>query len=149
MSKTKLARAGIAAVCALGATIASITPAHAGTATAAYDCAASGNPIKVTFTRTAPTMPPTKNLRITVAFTFFQPTPIPVGAIVGTLIGPPSPPYPLTLTNPTVIPAGFSTSLTLTGTSPATLTGPPTAITAPAVSLGCGLIGTTSGTWPI
>jgi len=147
--KTKLARAGLAAVCALGATIAGVTPASAATAGAAYDCAASGNPIGVTFTRTAPTMPPTKNLRIIVAFTFSPAVPIPPGGIVGTLIGPPSPPYPLTLTNPNVIPSGPNTSLTLTGASPVALSGPPTAVMAPAVSLGCGLIGTTSGTWPI
>jgi len=143
--KTKLARAGIAAVCALGATVAGITPAHAATATASYDCGTAGT-IAFTFTRTAP---PGKNLTVRVFVTFVVPAAIPVGGVVGTLIGPPSPPYPLTVTNPVVIPAGFITSLTLTGASPAALTGPPTAVMVPAVPLGCGLIGTTSGTWPI
>jgi len=140
-----LKRGIVAGVCALGATVATITPANAATAGAAYDCGTAGT-IAFTFTRTAP---PGKNLTVRAFPGFVVPTSIPVGGAVGTLIGPPSPPYPLTVTNPTAIPAFVPLNLTLTGVSPANLTAPPTAITVPAVSLGCGLIGTTSGTWPI
>ena len=51
---SKLKRGIVAGVCALGATIAGITPAHAA-GLASYNCGTNGNPVTFTFTRTGPT----------------------------------------------------------------------------------------------
>jgi len=127
---SKLKNATIAAVFAFGASVAMVTPASAvGTATAYYNCTPYGNPVKVTFTRT--TTPPAKNLSVKADLSFTVPAvtgPIGVGGISAQLTGPPTPPYPITVTNPNVIPPGTYTSITLTGTAPATLTGPPATI---------------------
>jgi len=154
---SKVRRASIAAVCALGATIATISPAHA-TGLAAYDCGTAGNPVGFRFDRTPPTTPPSKNLRVQAPIGFFTAVPIAVGALSAMLIGPPSPPYPLTMTNPNVLAAGSYFSINLTGVSPVGLTVPPTAIfastttppgTIAGLPVGCGLISWTVGTWPI
>jgi len=139
--KTKLARAGIAAVCALGATIAGVTPAHAATATASYNCGTLGGSVKVTFTRTAPT------LKVWMPVSFTSSTPLGVGAVVSVLGG--LPPYPITVTNSTVIPPGPVTMLTLTGSSPMSLYGPPTSIGISPLG-GCTLLGSPAPSgWPI
>jgi len=148
--KSKLARAGLAAVCALGATIATITPAHAASASASYNCGTFGNPIKVTFTRTAPTTPPSKNLKVAIPASFTAPAPILPGSVAAVLGG--SPPYPITVTNPTTIPAGPVTTFTLTGPSPSTLGGPPTTIgtVLSGNAVTCTLLGTPAPSgWPI
>jgi len=107
---SKLKRAAVASVFALGVTAATITPASAGAGT--YSCGASG-PLTGWFSRTAPT---TIQLVATVFYT--SPTPIPKGKFVATLGGPSSPPYPVILSNPNALPPTGS-SVTLTGPAPA------------------------------
>jgi len=150
---SKLKSATIAAVCALGASAAMITPASAvGTANATYNCGIYGNPVTVQFTRT--TQPPANNLTVKAFLTFFSPSPIPVGGVVATLKPPPGPPYPVVATNKTLVPAGLNSSITLTGPAPVALPGPPAIIsikiTPPGITVTCTLIGPVPpGTWPI
>jgi len=156
MSKTKLRRATIAGVCALGATIATITPAHATTGLADYDCGAAGNPVAFRFDRTTSAG---KNLRVQAPIGFSTAVPMLPGALSAMLIGPPSPPYPLTVSNPNVLTPGAYFGINLIGVSPVTLTVPPTAIfisttTTPpgavtGLPVGCGLISWNPMTWPI
>jgi len=133
-----------AAVCALGATLATITPAHAATASASYNCGTLGGSVRVTFTRTAPTL----TVKMPVSFTL--PTPIGVGAITAVLGGPS--PYPIAVTNPNLIPAGPVTMLTLTKPSPVPLPGPPTSIgiPLPGGAITCTLLASPAPSgWPI
>jgi len=147
---SKIKNATIASVFALGITAAMITPAAAA-GVATYNCGALyGTSVKGTFTRTAPTTPPSKNLKVEATISFISPVAIGVGGIVGTLNGPPAPPYPLTVTNPNVIPAWVPQSkVTLTGPSPATLGGPPQSITinVAGVVVTCNRTATGAG-WP-
>jgi len=133
MSKTK--NATIAAVFALGVSAAMITPASAvGTATATYNCNTpwATGPYPATFTRTAPTTPAGKNLTLVLSLPINYMYPSPVGDAVATLSGPTGTGYPLTLTNPNVIPATSTpivADFRVTGSSPATLTGPSSSFT--------------------
>ena len=152
---SKLRRGIVAAVCALGATVATVTPAHAATANATYNCGVWGSSVLFTFIRTAPT-PPTKNLTVKVILGGFAPVTYAPGQVIGTLKAPPSPPYPLVVTNPNAIPAGFYSLILLTGVSPATLTGPPASVTTtfnsppqPPVSFTCTLSLPAPTGWPI
>jgi len=127
---SKIKNVTIAAVCALGASAAMITPASAvGTATATYNCGSSPwTAVSATFTRNAPTTPATTNLALVVSLMTVQASPTPVGGAVATLSGTPA----LTLTNPNVVyyvgPTWTMVDFRMTGTSAATLTGPPASL---------------------
>ena len=109
---SKLKRAAVASVFALGVTAATITPASAA-GTGTYNCSGYGSSITGTFTRIAPT-----TIQLDVNVGYSSPTPILPGKFVAKLTNPAAPPYPVTLTNPNVLgPAG--TSVRLTGTAPA------------------------------
>jgi len=143
---SKIMSASIAAACALGASVAMISPAAAvGTATATYNCGAYGSAVVGTFTRTAPTVPATKNLAVVATISFTSPAPILPNAASAVFAG-----AGLTLTNPNVIPAGPNTSIKLSGASPATLASAPTGITisVAGVTVNCAQSGPVSG-WGI
>ena len=108
----RLKRAAIAAAMALGLSVAMITPASA--ATAPYDCGSYGL-ITVNGTRVSP------KVRFSVAISFFNPAPIAPGGFIARVTPQPGPIPPFDITNTTVIPAGFSTGVTLTGTPAAGL----------------------------
>jgi len=117
---SKLKRAAVASVFALGVTAAMITPASAA-GTATYSCPGYGT-ITGTFTRINAT---TVDLNATIGYS--SPSPLAPGAIVATLGG--SAPYPRTMSNPNVLPPTGS-SVLLRGTGfPASLPAPPNTIT--------------------
>jgi len=125
---SRLKNATIAAVCALGASTAMITPASAiGAASAPYDCGAWGNPVTVAFTRSAPA-PGFRNLDVSLPISIYSGVPLVPGGIAGTLNSPPGPPYPIAAANTNVAPPGIVNPVRLKGVSPATLTGPPSSI---------------------
>jgi len=116
-------RAAVASACAIGASVAMISPASAATATASYNCGTYGNPVGVTFTRTGTA------LSLTAGISFFSPG-VPAGGIVATLnyTGSPAVPSQGGITNPTAVPFGPRSSITLTKASSAPLPRPPSSI---------------------
>jgi len=152
MSKPK--RASVAAVCALATSAVMVTPAVAvGTGYASYNCGDPTHLIPFRFKRTAPTTPPSKNLTVEGILALSTPLSISVGGVVATLKSPPSPSYPLTTSNPNVIPPGLF-AIKVTGPSTVSLSGPPGSITITvaqpgfALNITCTLSATESG-WPI
>jgi len=151
---SKIRNVTVAALCALGASVAMISPASAvGTANASYNCGDGWGTATASFTRTAPTTPATKNLVLVFTFNFQNISPTAVGGAVTTLSGPATP-YPLTLTNPNVVPATSTwapINIRTTGASATTLTGPPAAINLTLSNVGLDLTCTVVNAdgWPI
>ena len=139
---SKLRRPIVAVVSALGLFVAMITPASAGTAT--YNC--GGGSLTVQINR----MSPWPKVRLDLS-SFTNPSPILPGGMVATLYPPPSVVPSFNLTNSAVIPTGFISLLTLTGTPlPGDLHTPDfMKIVSPSLNLTCFLTAPGTGPWPI
>jgi len=139
---SKIKRAIVAAVSALGLSVAMITPTSA--STAAYGCGSGGIMIQVN------RMSPWPKIRVDLG-TFLNPTPVAVGGMVMTLYPPPGAVPSFTVTNSTFIPVGVLSSLTLTGTPlPGALDTPDfMKLVTSAINFACPLVTQGAGPWPI
>jgi len=139
---SKIKRAIVAAVSALGLSVAMITPASA--STAAYNCGSGGIMIQVN------RMSPWPKIRVDLG-AFFNPAPVAVGGMVMTLYPPPGVVPSFTVTNSTAIPFGALSSLTLTGTPlPGALDTPDfMKLVTSAMNFTCSLATQGAGPWPI
>ncbi|MFF7245927.1 hypothetical protein ACFZBU_18695 [Embleya sp. NPDC008237] len=131
---SKIKSGVVAAVCAIGATAAMVTPASAaGTGKATYDCGVYGSSVGATFTRSASNL-----LTLTASLSYFVPTAIPAGGITGTLTGNQS-----GLANPTAISAGFHSSIVLQKAGSVAIPSAPSSIvmtiTPPGLTVTCNL----------